>query len=220
MFRGRGVQRKVFRIEQMLAGKRTQPPGADQRHTVDELKALHAEASRRETSDAMPALKQELTQIQDALKHHRRDLAALIGADKARHMARASGELGAAVDGMEKGAEKILKSAEGIDESARALAAALKSDYERGLAQDVQDHVVRIYEACNFQDLAGQRIGNVIATLNSVEDRLSLMLARCDGTSVSSPAVTPARGNGLLNGPKLDGDAGHTSQRDIDAMFA
>ena len=26
-------------------------------------------------------------------------------------------------------------------------------------------HVVRIYEACNFQDIAGQRIGKVIATL-------------------------------------------------------
>ena len=62
--------------------------------------------------------------------------------------------------------EKILKSTEVIDESAKALAATMKTDYERGLAQDIQDQVVQIYEACNFQDLAGQRIGNVIATLD------------------------------------------------------
>ena len=87
-------------------------------------------------------------------------------------MARAAGELGAAVDGMEKATEKILKSAEVIDDSAKALAAALKTDYERGLAQDIQEHVVQIYEACNFQDLGGQRIGNVIETLTTIEDQV------------------------------------------------
>jgi chemotaxis protein CheZ len=218
---GPGVQQKVFRIEQMLTGKRTAAPGAgaEQRQAVDELKMLHAKAERREVPDAAHALKHELELIQNTIAQHKRDLAALIGDDKQRRIARASGELGAAVDGMEKGAEKVLKSAESIDDSARALCATLNTEYERGLAQDIQDHIVRIYEACNFQDLAGQRIGKVIATLNSVEDRLSLMLARCDGASVSPAAAEPARGNGLLNGPRLDGDAGHASQRDIDAMF-
>ncbi|HSP50958.1 MAG TPA: hypothetical protein VLN61_12445 [Pseudolabrys sp.] len=35
-----------------------------------------------------------------------------------------------------------------IDESARALAATLKDDYKRGLTQEIQEHVVKIYEAC------------------------------------------------------------------------
>lgn len=215
------MRQKVFRIEKMLTGKRTALPAAntEQRHTVDELKTLHAQAERRESADATQTFKRDLSLIQDALAHHKRDLAALIGDGNERRMARVSGELGAAADGMEKGAEKILKSAEAIDDSAKALGAVLKTDYERGLAQDIQDHIVRIYEACNFQDLAGQRIGKAIATLNSVEGRLALMLARCEGASVGSPAVKPARGNDLLNGPKLDGDAGHASQRDIDAMF-
>ena len=87
-------------------------------------------------------------------------------------MAHAAGKLGAAVDGMEKATQKILKSSEVIDESASALAASLKTDYQRGLAQDIQDHVVQIFEACNFQDLSGQRIGNVIETLNTIEDQV------------------------------------------------
>lgn len=215
------MRQKVFRIEQMLSSKRTTlpPARAEQRPAVDELKTLHAQAERRESPDAAQTFKRDLSLIQDALAQHKRDLAALIGDGNERRMARVSGELGAAADGMEKGAEKILKSAEGIDDSAKALGAVLKTDYERGLAQDIQDHIVRIYEACNFQDLAGQRIGKAIVTLNSVEDRLALMLARCEGASVAPPAVKPSRGNGLLNGPKLDGDAGHASQRDIDAMF-
>jgi chemotaxis protein CheZ len=132
-------------------------------------------------------------------------------------MAHAASKLGAAVEGMEKATVKILKSSEVIDESAKALAVTLKGDYESGLAQDIQDHVVKIYEACNFQDLAGQRIGNVIATLNLIEDRLAVLLDPSKVQPCNSFAAGPA--HGLLNGPRLDGASGHTSQSDIDELF-
>ena len=138
-------------------------------------------------------------------------------------MARAADELRAAVDGMDYATQKILKSVEVIDESARALTATLKDDYKRGVAQDIQEHVVQIYEACNFQDIAGQRIGNVISTMTMVEDQIAAMLDRCnaiDGRSEAPSPAKPAQGHGLLNGPKLDDDPGHASQLDIDQMFA
>src|SRR5471030_267237 len=121
---------------------------------------------------------------------------------------------------MDYDTQKILKSVEVIDESARALTATLKDDYKRGIAQDIQDHVVQIYEACNFQDIAGQRIGNVIGTMTMVEDQVATMLDRCnaiDGVSELPAGSAPARG--LLKGPKLDGDDGHANQDDIDKMF-
>ncbi len=78
---------------------------------------------------------------------------------------------------------------------------------------------MQIYEACNFQDLAGQRIGNVIDMLNAVEEQVAGMLERCNGNGAKAlPAVKPAE-RGLLNGPKLDGDSGHANQHDIDKMF-
>jgi chemotaxis protein CheZ len=120
---------------------------------------------------------------------------------------------------MEKATVKILKSTEVIDESARALAASLKNDYERGLTQDIQDHVVHIYEACNFQDLGGQRIGNVIATLTMIEDKVAGMIERCKVQPADAPVAKPAV-PGLINGPRLDGASGHTNQSDIDSMFA
>jgi len=70
-------------------------------------------------------------------------------------MARAGDELRAAVDGMDYATQKILKSVEVIDEIARSLTASLKDDHKRSLAQEIQDHVVQIYEACNIQDIAG-----------------------------------------------------------------
>ena len=87
---------------------------------------------------------------------------------------------------MEKATQTILHEAEGIDECARALGSTLKTDYERGLAQDIQEHTVKIYEACNFQDLAGQRIAKVIATLDLVEEQLSAMLDRCNGRAAAA----------------------------------
>jgi chemotaxis protein CheZ len=210
-----GVQRKVFRVEQMFTERRTAPRAAE-RDGVDQLKALHELGGRGDIG--AEELRRELALVQDTIARNRRELASLIADGKERRMARAAGELGAAVAGMEKATQKILHEAEGIDECARALTATLQDDYKRGLAQDIQDHTVKVYEACNFQDLAGQRIAKVIETLNLVEGQLSVMLARCDGRATEAPAPQPA-GGGLINGPKLDGDIGHASQRDIDQIF-
>jgi chemotaxis protein CheZ len=203
-----GVQRKVFRIEELVRTARAVPP----QHSADSSAAK-----------AAPTIYGELAAIQDAIARNKRELSALINNGNERRMSRAAGELGAAVEGMEKATQKILASAEAIDECARALASALTDDYHHGLAQDVQDHVVRVYEACNFQDLAGQRIGKVIATLIMVEEQLAAMIERCQSSGdANRPAGEAHRtyAGDLINGPRLDGDTGHVNQQDIDAMFA
>ena len=209
------MQRKVFRVEQMFGERHAPAPG--ERAAIDQLKALRELGGQPDLG--ADTLKRELASVQDMIAHNRRELVCLIGESKDRRMTRAAGELGAAVACMEKATYKILHECEGIDECARALASTAKTDYDRGLAQDIQEQTVQIYEACNFQDLAGQRIGKVIETLNLVEEQLSAMLARCNGRLAETPAQKPAAGRGLVSGPKLDGDSGHASQRDIDAMF-
>ena len=210
------MQRKVFRVEQMIASRRAAPQ-AGERDAVDQLKALRQLGGRHDLGG--DELARELAAVQDTIARNRRELAALIGDGKNPRFARAAGELGAAVAGMEKATQKILHEAERVDEYARTLGSTLKTDYERGLAQDIQDHTVQIYEACNFQDLAGQRIAKVIETLNLVEAQLSAMLARCNGRAAEAPAPRRAAGGELINGPKLDGDSGHASQHDIDKIF-
>lgn len=212
------MQRKVFRIEQTFAVGRAAEHGP----AVDELRALHLLAEQRDqaAAETVRGLTEELNRIRDTLARNKRELDMLIGGGTDRRMARAADELRASVDSMDYATQKILKSSEVIDDSARALSAVLKNDYERGLAQEVQDQVVMIYEACNFQDLAGQRITSVIGMMTMIEDQLAAMLDRCNGIAVADTSPVVKSGDcELLNGPKLDDDPGHASQSDIDAMF-
>jgi chemotaxis protein CheZ len=201
------VQRKVFRVEEMAGGRRSAITGGGD--TSEPHPQLAAESM----------MAHELSAIRSAITRDVQELSVLINDGNDRRMARAAGELGAAVDGMEKATQRILSSAEAIDDCARALASTLSDDYHHRLAEDVQDHVVGIYEACNFQDLAGQRIGKVITLLIMIEERLASMIARNVGAAHPAEASRPADRTDL-NGPRLDGSAGHASQHEIDAMFA
>lgn len=71
------------------------------------------------------------------------------------------------------------------------------------MAQDIADSALRIFEACNFQDLIGQRVAKVMKTLK-VDEALPAL------TNDAAPD---------LHGPRLDHDKGHLSQREVDAMF-
>ncbi|MFN3657633.1 MAG: protein phosphatase CheZ [Pseudolabrys sp.] len=196
------MQRKVFRIEQMIPATRRVAPA-------------HMPAGAP-PGDA--ALRRDLFAVQEVIARHKRELAAFVEDGKDRRLARAAGELGAAIEGMRHATQGILDSAERIDDGAKSLAAALKGDYERGLAQEIQEHVTRLYEACNFQDLAGQRIGKVMEMLGTLERRVDAMLARCNGEE-GNPFTSAKPASELINGPRLEGDAGHASQRDVDLMF-
>jgi chemotaxis protein CheZ len=215
------VQRKVFRIERMVGGNlAARAAGAQARDKIVDPKTAPARFGRPDVADGtVQSLERELAQLNDAVAHTMRELAALIGDNHERHMTRAAGKLGGAIEAMEQATENILKSSEVIEDSAKALAAAMKTDYERSLAQEIQDHVVKIYEACNFQDLSGQRIGNVIETLTTIEDRVEGMLDRHQGRPGDWHAAKPDCSQTLLNGPRIDGDSGHTSQQDIDILF-
>ena len=76
-------------------------------------------------------------------------------------------------------------------------------------------------EACNFQDITGQRITKVVNTLKFVEERIDAMIEIWgeDDIAEVDPSVTPdSEGDSaLLNGPAL-GDEG-IDQNDIDKLF-
>ena len=209
------MQRKVFRVEQMIG------VGRDSKRVRLSQADNHAVA---DSAPHRPALSErDLAALRAIVAHTKRELFALINDGKERRMTRGAGELSAAVESMEAGTQKILASVEVIDDCARTLASALDDEYHHGLAQDMQDHVVRIYEACNFQDLAGQRIGKVISTLVMIEEKLASMIVRCDDPDAAHEPASAAAVNAdsdLINGPRLDGDSGHASQVDIDKMFA
>lgn len=170
-------------------------------------------------------LKVELDLIHDAINRTKQEIAVLHGKSfDGAEMAKVTGELGAVVGGTEQATQQILEAAEAIDQAANALAKSTSPDQQRLLSEDIQERVIAIFEACNFQDLTGQRINKVMGTMKFIEHHINVMMeiwGGVDAIKAHVPAIVDDRvGDArLLNGPKLDGDVGHASQDDIDAMF-
>jgi chemotaxis protein CheZ len=170
-------------------------------------------------------LKVELDLIHDAISRTKREIAVLHGKSfDGQEMAKVNGELGAVVGGTEQATQQILEAAESIDQAASALAKVNSLDQQKILSEEIQERVISIFEACNFQDLTGQRITKVMATMRFIEQHIYEMMEIWGGVDAirahAPPIVDTRQGDArLLNGPKLDGDVGHASQDDIDALF-
>nr|WP_319387601.1 protein phosphatase CheZ [uncultured Roseibium sp.] len=180
---------------------------------------------RKELSEAAK-LKVELDAIYEAIAQTKKEIATLhhTTGSKGEEMTRVTNELDAVVDGTEGATETILAAAEFIDETANTLSARVgREDSE--LANDIQDKVVQIFEACNFQDLTGQRITKVVGTLRFVEDRIMQMMDIWGGIETFKEISVEERDikegdAALLNGPALESDTDVATQDDIDALFA
>ena len=170
-------------------------------------------------------LKVELDLIHDAISRTKREIAVLHGKSfNGEEMAKVNGELGAVVGGTEQATQQILEAVEAIDQAATALANNVTPDQQKRLSEDIQERVVSIFEACNFQDLTGQRINKVMTTMKFIEHHIVVMMDIWGGVDAIKahvpPIVDTREGDArLLNGPKAEGDVGHASQDDIDAMF-
>ena len=170
-------------------------------------------------------LKVELDLIHDAISRTKREIAVLHGKSfNGEEMAKVNGELGAVVGGTEEATQQILEAAESIDQAASALGKVNSPDQQKILSEEISERVVSIFEACNFQDLTGQRINKVMTTMKFIENHINAMMDIWGGVDAirahAPPIVDDREGDAkLLNGPKLEGDAGHASQNDIDALF-
>jgi chemotaxis protein CheZ len=170
-------------------------------------------------------LKVELDLIYDAISRTKREIAVLHGKSfNGEEMARVNGELGAVVGGTEEATQQILEAAEAIDQAASAMAKVNSPDQQKLLSEEIQERVVSIFEACNFQDLTGQRIKKVMTTMKFIENHITVMMDIWGGVDAikahAPPIVDTREGDAkLLNGPKLEDDVGHASQDDIDALF-
>jgi chemotaxis protein CheZ len=175
------------------------------------LSATQMEAFKRELSDAKQ-MKAELDAIQEAIEQTKHEIATVHTTGfKGAQMVRVTGELDAIVQGTLDATDLILTAAEHIDRDAHSLEAAVTSKQDQQVASDILENVIKIFEACNFQDLTGQRITKVVGTLKFIEESFRNIIVD------EAPA---AHGDAtLLNGPRLATDGGHASQDDIDALF-
>src|SRR6201981_1315194 len=149
------------------------------------------EAASRETAEAhalletyraqieqCEKLKVELDLIYDAISRTKREIAVLHGNSfNGEEMAKVNGELGAVVGGTEEATQQILEAAESIDNAASALSKVNSPEQQKILSEEIQERIISIYEACNFQDLTGQRITKVMTTMRFIEQHINTMMA-------------------------------------------
>ncbi|WP_321335541.1 protein phosphatase CheZ [Breoghania sp.] len=211
--------------------------GARHRELLDELAALRQlvqptqqvsetvlEEYKKEHAAAL-SLKSELDEIYEAINRTKHEIATLHHSGfEGEEMKRVTNELDAIVVGTEGATDQILAAAEVIDENAGFLTRSLTGDDEVH-AQEIQERVLTIFEACNFQDLTGQRITKVVKTLSFIEDRIVRMMDIWGGVESFKDMEVEERlrregDAALLNGPALETDDGVASQDDIDALFA
>ncbi|AWK84832.1 protein phosphatase CheZ [Azospirillum thermophilum] len=178
-------------------------------------------------------LYKEVVDLAKYIENAKRELAAIQPEDiKDEHIRSATDELDAVIGATEKATFAIFDACDAISASAG------KSDPET--AALLNDQVTKIYEACNFQDITGQRISKVVRTLKYIESKVDMIvaafgsevrqnhapriarLAAEQGAEAPAPAFTPMSeeeaDQQLLHGPQLPGNA--MDQDEIDRLLA
>lgn len=219
------AERRHQQVMRLLLEMRQTPRAAPDTDTLESTDTARAilEKLKAEISEATE-LKTELDSIYEAINRTKKEIVTLHETGfRGEEMVRVTDELDAIVTGTEQATEAVLSSAEIIEERAIDLSAKLTGD-DQGMAADMQEQVMRIYEACNFQDLTGQRISKVVNALKFIEERVIRMMEIWGGieglADVEADTKPEREGDAaLLNGPALETDLDVASQDDIDALF-
>lgn len=155
----------------------------------------------------------ELQQMAQTIQNARQEVAALRPDDiKNKDIPSATDELDAVIGATENATIEILNVCEELANLAEKLS-------PEG-AEVLTNATTKIFEACSFQDITGQRISKVVNTLKSIEERVSKLLHAFGDEIKDIDVQKPEDKKGdtaLLNGPQLPQAA--ANQADIDALF-
>ena len=138
------------------------------------------------------------------------------------HIPSATDELDAIVAHTEEATGTILDAAEKLEE--------LAASSDKKTAETITEAVTSIYEACNFQDITGQRITKVVKTLKHIEQKVDALISAF-GEQVNDGLEEKKKADGetkkkseersedevSMHGPQLDENA--QSQKEIDAIL-
>ncbi len=139
------------------------------------------------------------------------------------HIPSATDELDAIVAHTEEATGTILDAAEKLQE--------LAASSDKKTAETITEAVTSIYEACNFQDITGQRITKVVKTLKHIEQKVDALISAF-GEQVNNSLEEKKKADGetkkksgersedevVMDGPQLEENA--QSQKEIDALLS
>ncbi len=172
-------------------------------------KVEHAEDESRQS------IAREIKELQKIIEEARAELGAMRPADiNETHIPTATDELDAVVASTAEATNSIMDACDIIMENAMAVGGA------HGDA--INNEVTKVYEACSFQDITGQRITKVVTTLKTIEEKVHMLVGILSEKGTGEGGAGPVREEktgdaALLNGPQLPSNA--ISQEDIDKLL-
>ena len=161
-------------------------------------------------------LYQELEQLARYIQTAKQEIAALQPQDITERIPAATDELDAVVEHTAEATGTILDACESLEKLAPGMPTETRNI--------VGAAVTRIYEACNFQDVTGQRITKVVKTLKFIEEKIDTLLGAfgeglADMPRPPAPPPEPVDEDAkLMHGPQLPKEA--NKQAEIDAILA
>jgi chemotaxis protein CheZ len=198
-------------LPQRLAELRVRYPAGDPDMVAEVVRAVLS-TMRGDLTAPDAALLAEVEELAQTVANARAEIVALQADDiTASHIPSATDELDAIVEHTAEATNIILECCEALD----TLGPTLSGE----AAQAVQDVTTRVYEACGFQDITGQRITKVVSTLQAIERKVAQIIEVFGrGARGGRPAIAASETESLLNGPQMPTSA--MDQTDIDALLA
>lgn len=117
---------------------------------------------------------------------------------------------------------EIIAAAEAISEVNQLLSSEIKYGGARQHFEKISANINRIFEACSYHDITGQRLSKIVRTINAVEGTLnSLVVIVGEGGIAALPVydhkIHGDEGGVRPAGPQRQGEG--VSQDDIDKLF-
>jgi chemotaxis protein CheZ len=210
-------------VESRLAELGSGGIGIDPADIVEVVESIMASISGERTGINL-RLYEDIEDLSRFIKSAKSEIASLRADEiKTKYIPAASDELSAIVGATEHATNEIFEAVEIIESRANEM--------DPEAAAPLSDAVTRIYEACGFQDITGQRITKIVKALQDVEAKIDGLL-RAFGEDVpdrptDEKAAAPAAAaeepkaksdKDLMNGPQLPKNA--MNQDEIDALMA
>jgi len=208
-----------FLMHQAKMKERNQPD-QELKEEVDE-----AQEELEGKLDEVNLLRTEVRALSRSIHDTKREIKAL-GMNDEDKFSVVTNELDEIVGATERATESILSGAEKIDDLAQQLRQHSPDQFVTQLTDEILENTIGMFEACNFQDLCGQRTTKVVDTLKFIEERVERMMeiwGEDTFDTVDHPDEVAARdANRAPHGEELHGPAEHgggISQDEIDALF-
>lgn len=185
---------------------------ADTEQVLDAIAKLTEHMAQPAADADMDRIRMDLKEMAEAISTTRHEISAINhDSNNENQIGAASGELDSIVSETEQATSTILEAAEQVQEAAWIMR-------EDGMDADMCDNLdglaTRIYTACSFQDITGQRTGKVIDALQQLEARIHAMSEIWDveGWSKTEDAANISR-------PATPESTRLTDQSDVDQVM-